>query len=234
MTLSVRTSPIAAADIRLSDEPWAFARRHAGAIAAHWARRTSEQSALFNGEVVLLRRWSLRDGRFSGECIRADFKSFLYWREHDYPDSTVFDFFAAAALHSGEGWLILGRSGSAMSNAGKIYPPCGSLQLDDLDGNCFDLERSVIREVHEETGITLAPRQLGPALLIQAEPQIVVVRPVRLDRSAADIVAAISRHLRNASHRELAEIVMVKGADDIEARDMPPFTAAYIRYAFGN
>jgi 8-oxo-dGTP pyrophosphatase MutT (NUDIX family) len=225
-----RITSLASADARLTRRSWGFASVQIGAIDAYWDRRTAEQPRLFNGAVLILDRWIVRHGHFSGECITTDFKSFLYWREHDAPDHEVFDFFATGALHTSEGWLILGRAGAAMSNAGKVYPPSGSLHADQFGH--IDLDESIVREIREETGIEVTRAQLGSMLLIEACPQIVIVRPIKTGRPSAEIVAKIEGYLRSNPSSELSNVVVVRGLADIQAGVMPPFTIAYIEHAF--
>ena len=222
---------VASFDVRLSRRAWEFAKTNAPKIDAHWSVRVREQPKLFDGEVLMLAQWSLSQGHFVGECIKADFKSFLYWREHAAPDPGVVDFFAAAALHSSEGWLILGRSSPGMSNAGTVYPPSGSLDADVAEDIPIDLDRSIIREVFEETGIELRRTELGASIIINAPPQLIVIRPVYLGLPASEIVSGIDAHLRASPEGEIAEVVIVRGRADIQSA-MPPFTADYIRYAF--
>jgi hypothetical protein len=228
----MRIVPITSAEVRLVQGRWAFADRNADTIAAYWQKRIAESPSLFDGEVVVLRSWALHGHKLVGECVATSYRSFLYWRENGHPDNTVSDFFAAAAVHSAEGWLILGRSAPGMSNAGEIYPPCGSLHRGDLVGTVFDLDGSIIRELHEETGIELRRDQLGPALLIETSPQIVVVRPVRLQRSARDLVAGMTAHLARMEPRELADVVVIKGPGDIQPAHMPAFIGAYVDHVF--
>lgn len=230
--MQAAVTPLVSIDVRLTDRSWGFAAAHATDIDAHWAMRAERQPSLFNGDILMLNRWSLQGGHFTGTCIKTDYKSFLYWRDHGGPDREVADFFCAGGLHTQEGWLILGRAGPDMSNAGLIYPPCGSLEPDDRLEGRIDLEQSVIREIHEETGIAVGKSQLGPPLLIEAWPQIVIMRPIRLNRSADELVAQIGRYLSDRQVRELSEIVVVRGTDDIRPGLMPPFTAKYIRAAF--
>lgn len=230
MPATVNVTNLKSAEVRLSHEAWEFEAAYADKIDTYWAYRCEQQPTLFNGEVLMLRYWSLQSGRFSGQCIKADYKSFLYWREHNAPDPSVVDFFATAALYSREGWLILGRSGTDMSNAGEIYPPCGSLQLGEF-GRDLDLDASIVREVHEETGIEIDSSQLGPPVLIEAFPQLVLIRPANLEITASEIVHRIDRHLRSTATRELDGSVVVKDRSAIQEA-MPPFTIAYIRYVF--
>ena len=227
-----RVVPISRADIRFVQRDWLFARAHEAEIEVHWRRRSAEQPRLYNGGVLLLGDRALQDGRLDGECFATDFKSFLYWRETGAPDRTVADFFSAAALHSREGWLIVGRMGAHTANRGLIYPPCGSLHPDDIRSERIDLDGSILREIAEETGFALTVSDLAPPILIFDGPRLVYLRRITLPRAAAEIVAEIEGFLDREAEPELAEILLVKGPEDVDEAAMPPFTATYIRHAF--
>jgi hypothetical protein len=218
--------------VRLANRLWNFAAQRASAIQAHWEQRKLHRPELFDGDILLLYEWSLRDGCFRGQCLQTDFKSFLYWRDHNTADPTVFDFFPAGALHSQEGWLILGRSGPTMSNPCCVYPPCGSLQPSDCRDELIDLDGAILREINEETGLSFSAADLGPALLIGAAPQIVIVRPILIRRSARQIVEEIESFLRINEKPEISETIVVRSRSDIDSQFMPPFTTAYIEHAY--
>jgi 8-oxo-dGTP pyrophosphatase MutT (NUDIX family) len=232
-TRDATVAPITSAAADVGPRTWAFADAQADAIEAHWQRRTRERPKLFNGEVLLLDTWSLADGHFRGTCFRADFKSYLYWRDHEAPDRTMRDLCVTAALHSQEGWLILGRSAPGMSNAGAVYPFCGTLHPDDDTGAGIDLEGAMLREIEEETGLALARADLGPLLLIDAWPKITLLRPITVPRPALDIVRDIERFLQASAEPELSATVVVRGVPDIDAAVMPRFITAYIEHVFG-
>ena len=82
MANKTRIISVTEAEISLSDHCWSFVQVHATQIEAHWHRRTAEQPTLFNGDILLLHNWSCVDGRFHGQCLITEFKSFLYWRDH--------------------------------------------------------------------------------------------------------------------------------------------------------
>jgi 8-oxo-dGTP pyrophosphatase MutT (NUDIX family) len=223
---------VATAEAHVRDRPWAFAEQTAAAIDAHWQRRTAEQPKLFNGDVLMVEAWSVTQGRFHATCFQTDFKSFLYWREHDAPDRTVFDFCPTGALHSAEGWLILGRASPAMSNAGQIYPFCGSLHAGDDRCGSIDLDGAMLREIEEETGLAFGRADLGEALLIDTGPVITLLRPIADARPALEIVRGIEQFLAQSPEPELSGAVIVEGVQDIDEALMPPFVSAYIRHAF--
>src|SRR5258708_7068684 len=133
-----RIVPIKTIEIVPGREAWAMAKDRAAEIQEYWLARTKAQPKLFNGEVLLLKNWSINDGVFQGEYFQTDYKSFLWWREHDRPDRDVYDFFGAAVLHSRENWLILGVMGPHTSSPGQIYFPCGSPSLTDVSNGKLD------------------------------------------------------------------------------------------------
>lgn len=218
-------------DIHLSNHDWTFAAKNKKAIESYWASRRAQQPLLFNGKVLLLRDWKIEHGQLTGNCLTTDYASFLYWREHGAPDRSVVDFSAAGAIHSHEGWLILGRASEAMSNAGKIYPPCGS--FDAVDGrDRIDIDDAIVREIGEETGLIVDPARFGPTLAVNCGTQLVIMRAIQMVHPCNVLVAEIDEHLKSEPHPEISEIVVVKNRDNIDMRDMPAFTIAYIEHAF--
>ena len=228
---ATRIVQIDGADVSLSDRNWPFAQSHAPAIGTHWRRRTRENPKLFNGEVLLLDSWSLTGATFRGTCLITDYASFLYWREHDTLDRSVTNLFAAAALHSLEGWLIVGRMGPHHSSAGLVHPPCGSLQPEDIRQGTVDLDGNIVREIEEETGLAILPAQMSAPILIFDGFRLAYMRPVRLPWPAGTIVDDIENHLAATPEPELAEILVVRNRADIDAA-MPSFAVAYITHAF--
>jgi hypothetical protein len=232
MANKVRIMSVTETEISLSDHCWSFVQVHATQIEAYWHRRTAEQPKLFNGDILLLHNWSCVSGRFRGQCLITEFKSFLYWRDHKRPDGAVTDFFPAAALHSQEDWLLVGRMGHDHSSPGRIYLPCGALHTDDVYDGKVDLDGNILREIREETGLALDRTELGPPILIlDGAERLVYVRPVKLQRPAVQIVKEIQSYLGHATEPELSEIIVVKGVADI-SETMPSFTVAYIEQAF--
>ena len=103
----------------------------------------------------------------SGFCRRAasasyfevDFASFLAWRDWGFPDKDVFNGFGMGALRASDGAFVLGEMGEHTANAGRIYFPSGTPDLDDIRGDALDIAGSVARELEEETGLTPADYQ---------------------------------------------------------------------------
>ncbi len=152
-----RIEEIATIEFRLAPAPWPFASNRAQEIDAHWARLVRRNPHHYNGRVLLMRDVNVvataSGRRLEGRCFVAEYKAFLAWRDFGFPDASVSNVFAMAALRSAEGAFLLGEMGPTTANAGQIYFPAGTPEPDDLVGGRIDLEACVRRELREETGI---------------------------------------------------------------------------------
>ena len=105
-----RILSIDALDLAFAPRPWPFAEAQAERIAEHWRARVERQPRLYNGRVLLLGRHAIGADRrgvtLSGEYFETDVAAFLAWRDFGFPDLTVANAFAMAAL-VGEGTLDL-------------------------------------------------------------------------------------------------------------------------------
>ena len=68
---------------------------------------------MWNGRVLLMRRGDIADGVLSGAYLETDFASFIAWRDWGFPDTTMRNCFAMAALRSADGAFLLGPDGRA-------------------------------------------------------------------------------------------------------------------------
>jgi hypothetical protein len=97
--------------VDISVEPWrwefAIARREE--IGRHFAGRQRERPTLWNGRVLLLNRYEIRDGMLHGSSFETDYANFLAWRDWSFPDAGVFNVFAAAALQAADGAYLVGE-----------------------------------------------------------------------------------------------------------------------------
>ena len=92
----------------------------------------------------------------TGAYLETDFASFIAWRDWGFPDTTMRNCFAMAALRAADGAFLLGEMGPHTATAGQIYFAAGTPDPADIVGDTVDLERGVMRELTEETGLTLA------------------------------------------------------------------------------
>ena len=162
---------------------WPFAEARRAEIDAHFAHSSARRPALFNGRVLLGRNPVFSGDHFSASYFETDFASFLAWRDWGFPDRDVFNGFGMGALRCADGAFVLGVMGQHTSNAGRIYFPSGTPDLDDIRDGRLDISGSVVRELEEETGLVPGEyaQRFGLAL-----------RPYRT--RAGDVPAAAGRY----------------------------------------
>src|SRR6476659_1348621 len=141
-------------DLKVGAFRWPFAEQRRAEIDAHFAGKQRENSHIWNGRVLLARNPRFAGESFGADYFETDFASFLAWRDWGFPDKDVFNGFGMGALRASDGAFVLGVMGKHTANAGRIYFPSGTPDLDDIRGETVDLAGSVMRELEEETGLT--------------------------------------------------------------------------------
>src|SRR5262245_9844937 len=141
---------------------WPCADEPRREIAAYGAELRRANPALWNGRVLMLRDFAIADSLFRGACFEADYASFLCWQHWDFPDPSVRDCFAMGCIQSSDGAFLLGVMGAHTFNAGQIYFPCGTPDLNDIAENQVDFDYSIRREVAEETGLDVGEFAADP------------------------------------------------------------------------
>lgn len=220
--------------LRVSDEPWPFARMHAAEIDAHWERRSREGGRFFNGIVYVLSAGTVERGHFHARMRPVEFKCFLYWRDRGFPEAGVCDAFGSAVIRSSEGHVILGRQAPGNLNSGLAYMPGGFIDPRDVgpDGS-IDIAANVLREVAEETGLGAADLERVPGfLLTRCGPQVSIGVEWRSRLPSTVLAARIAGHLAADKAAELSAVEIVRTGREIAADGMPPFTAVLLRALF--
>ena len=175
-----------------------------------------------------------RNPRFSGDRLSADyfetdFASFLAWRDWGFPDKDVFNGFGMGALRASDGAFVLGEMAGHTANAGRIYFPSGTPDLDDIRDGTMDIAGSVAREVEEETGLT--PRGLSRRARLELRRHRRLARddPDARCRSARRCACARRSRpiLRGRISAELSAIHLVRRRSDLTGA-MPRFVTAFL------
>jgi len=223
---------VAALDLRVRSTPWPFAQARRADIDAHFAEKQREKPKLWNGRVLLARNPVFTEGRLTATYFETDFASFLAWRDWGFPDSGVFNGFGMGALYSSDGAFLLGEMGQHTANAGRIYFPSGTPDLDDVRDGVVDIAGSVAREVGEETGLTDADYTASAHWdCVVSGAAIAMIRVLRVDMPGEALRARIDASLARQHLPELSAIHLVREARDFTAA-MPRFVTAFIEREF--
>jgi 8-oxo-dGTP pyrophosphatase MutT (NUDIX family) len=178
----------------------------------------------------------IENRRLIGRFFETDFASFVAWRDWGWPDRSIFNCFGSAVILSSDGAVLMGRMSARTLNAGKVYPPGGSLEPRDLLGNGeIDVLGSIARELKEETG--LAAEDARPAGLIAVfdEQRISIAHGLRFSLTAGELIAAAEHHWQSDEQPELDGLVVVRDLSQLDS-SMPGYAKDiaryYLRHAF--
>jgi hypothetical protein len=183
---------------------------------------------------MLGRNAEFSEGRFSAEYFQTDFASFLSWRDWGFPDPEVFNGFGTGALRGSDGAFVLGEMAEHTANAGRVYFPAGTPDLDDVRDGALDIAGSIGREVAEETGLMPADYTAEPHWhCVVSRASIAVIQVLHVDMSGEALRAKIEANLAREIQPELKAIHLVRGVGDLSAA-MPPFVTAFIEAQFAS
>ena len=185
--------------VEVSAEPWRweFAISQPDQITRYFAHKKRKQPGLWNGQVLLMHRYTISNRALRGRCFIIEFANFLAWRDWNYPGPSIHNFCAAAGLCAADGAFLVGEMAPHTSSAGLCYFPCGTPEVADLtiDG-ALDLVVNLRRELKEETGIELNELQAEPGWTLVHDRRIfALVKRLGALESADQLRSRILRHL---------------------------------------
>jgi hypothetical protein len=219
-------------DLGFKPWQWSFADERRAEIDTHFAIKQREK-AIWNGRILLGRNPVFTAERFSASYFDADFASFLAWRDWGFPDRTVINGFGMGALRCADGVFVLGEMGQHTANAGRVYFPSGTPDLDDISGCAVDIPGSVAREVEEETGLTAADYQAdGHWYCVVSGAAIAIIRILEVAVSGEALRARIEANLARQTRPELSAIHLVREISDLTPA-MPRFVTAFLEAQMG-
>jgi 8-oxo-dGTP pyrophosphatase MutT (NUDIX family) len=219
-------------DLRLTPWSWPFADARRADIAAHFAAKQAEKPKMWNGSVLLGRNPEFSGWRFGADYFECDFASFLAWRDWGFPDPEVFNGFGMGALRCADGAFVLGEMGQHTSNAGRVYFPSGTPDLDDIRDGTVDIAGSVARELEEETGLTPADYRADDGWhCVVSGFAIAIIKVLNVDIAGETLRTRIEAGLARQAQPELTSIHLVRKTGDFTAA-MPRFVTAFLEQQF--
>ena len=224
----LRIQRVTALELQVAPRPWPFAESRGAEISAHFAAEQRKRSHLWNGRVLMGTNPQFSGERLSADYFEVDFASFLAWRDWGFPDRDVFNGFGMGALRTSDGAFVLGEMGPQTANAGRVYFPSGTPDLDDVRGGRLDISGSVAREVEEETG--LAPHEYRPAAhwdCVFTGAALAMIRVLDVDMRGEALRAKIEANLARQAEPELCAIHLVRRRSDLSGA-MPRFVTAWL------
>jgi len=232
------TSPVihrvATLDLAVRPIVWPFAEERRAEIAAHFAEMQRERPKIWNGRVLLGRDAVFTDGHLAATYFETDFASFLAWRDWGFPDPAVFNGFGMGALRTSDGAFVMGEMAQHTANAGRVYFPSGTPDLDDIRAGALDIPGSVVREIAEETGLTVADYAAEADWhCVVSGRAIAMIQVLNLDMPGEVARSRIEANLAREVEPELSAIHLVRGMDDLTPA-MPRFVTAFIAQQFAS
>jgi 8-oxo-dGTP pyrophosphatase MutT (NUDIX family) len=216
-------------DLGFVPRPWAFAEDRRADIDAHF-KSLQSGSDIWNGRVLLMHHHEIDDAALRGSYFETDFASFLAWRDWDFPDRSIRNCFAQAAILTSDNAFLMGVMGGHTANAGRIYFPGGTPDPSDIVDGRVDLESSMRRELIEETGLDPEEFEIESGWYAAlALPRIGLIKLLRSRQSAAALCERALAHLAQEKTPELSGIRFARGACDLDPM-MPAYVAAFLKH----
>lgn len=221
------------ADIRFSPWAWPFAEQRRGEIDAHFTKLKRERPGVWNGRVLLLNHYEIRERVLHGACFETDYASFSAWRGLDHAEAGIFNVFADAAVLTADGAYLVGEMAPDTAAAGKLYFPSGTPEPDDLDASgMLDLEGNLRRELLEETGLDAGELCPEPGFSLVCDGgHVALVKTLRARQNAHEIRSRIMKYIESEERPELIDIRIVRSADDFD-RAMPRYVTAFLTHCW--
>lgn len=234
--MTAETSPVihrvTTLDLSYQPSQWRFAEERRADIDAHFVLKKIEKPKIWNGQILVGRNPDFTGDRFSAVYFDADFASFLAWRDWGFPDRDVFNGFGMGALRCSDSAFVLGEMGHHTANAGRIYFPSGTPDLDDISDGAVDISGSVAREVEEETGLTAADYRADAHWdCVVSGAAIAMIRILNVDIPGEALRARIEANLARQHQPELSAIHLVRDGSDFTAA-MPRFVTVFLEKQF--
>jgi 8-oxo-dGTP pyrophosphatase MutT (NUDIX family) len=221
------------ADITFAPWAWPFAIAERDKVDDYFTKLKRERPGVWNGRVVLLNRFEIRERVLHGRCFETDFASFCAWREWQCPDRGVFNVFAAAVVVSADGAYLVGQMAADTAGAGKLYFPCGTPEPADLDASGrLDLEDNVRRELREETGLDADELAAEPGWsMVHDGGYIALLKVLKARQSAQELRDRVMRYIESEERPELVGVRMLHSPADFDTR-MPRFVTAFLNHCW--
>jgi hypothetical protein len=223
--------PITGIDIRYSGQAWPMPQAMREAVGETWARELKDNPHLWDGRIICVSVPEIDgNGVLRATAYEDAFSAFMTWRNQGFPEIGLRNLFGSSLIITADNAVILGVMGETTANAGRIYPPAGSLEPRDVqpDGS-LDVYRSTQIELMEETGLRYSDAIEGELVAVFDGPRVSIARALYFSQTADELLATIRANLDLQEERELADVVAVRTLAELESLGEPlPYVAALL------
>ena len=232
----VRIVPITGVEIRLAAGNWPLPAEMRAAVPGRWQAMLAQNPHLWDGRILGVTKPVIGDdGIVRAEAREEAYSAFLVWREAGFPEIGIRNMFGSGLIVSSDGALIYGIMGGTTANAGRVYPPAGTLEPRDINAEgMVDIQGSIAIELMEETGLHIDEARRGGMVAVLDEPRISIAQALHFPATAEELLSRIRANLDRQEERELADVVAVRSAADARAAGDPPPYAAALADAIGS
>lgn len=219
------------AQIKLEAWRWPFATERRQDIDRNFAALRRGRAAVWNGRILLLHRYAIAGGILRGVCFETDYASLCAWRDWNFPDAGVYNFFAASALRSADGAFLVGEMASSTANAGLLTFPCGTPEPGDVGADgVLDLAGHLARELLEETGLGVGELDAEPGwTMVRDGGYLALLKRLTARQNADALRARIMASIAAQERPEFTALRIVRSEADFDSA-MPHFVTAFLTH----
>jgi 8-oxo-dGTP pyrophosphatase MutT (NUDIX family) len=215
--------------VAVGEHPWVCDNEDA--IERNWAREIASNPRLFNGRMVFQRALTFCGGHLDGVAHLVPYAAFLHWRRTDRSRGGL-HLFAMPIILSADNAVMMVRMAETTANPGRVYPPAGSLDENDIRDGLCDLDGNMRRETREETGLDLSDMAMDPGYrAVHMASSVAMFRIFRSALPADDLARAAARHIAGEAEPEITSMIGIRSTDPA-GHDYPPFMPAVLDWIF--
>lgn len=162
-----------------------------------WASLHQEHPSWFRGEVFTIEEIGQHVDYVEFVLARTDYAHYLATVKGLIdPQFACQVLYGAAILRTRDNHLVFGEMGPETTYAGRVQGIAGGISDQDIDDHRVNLQRSVLRELYEETGLTTA--ELVPRWLKMGGPYhfVVVVHEARVTLDLAMLKSVYAEYVK--------------------------------------
>lgn len=225
-----RVVPIKAVEFVAASWTWPFAANRRAEIDRYFAQLRQLNPALWNGQVLLLRDFTLQDSVLRGTVFETDYASMVSAIDWQAMGDTIKACFGATALRTADDAFVVGVMAPHTRNAGQVYFPSGSMDPADLVGATVDFASSVERELLEETGLPPDDLEYRPGwYAVFAGPRLPIIKVAQARESGETLRQRILANLATQSGAEFSDIRLIRWPSDFDPK-MPSWMKMFFEF----